>query len=660
LGLSMSRDPGHRSADTIQQLRRARTLAGTEERVLRNLAVVATHAGFENTSGDLLHRTLICAPGDARSWRILAQRRRSSRVTQLAGVLLNPTDLNLLRTCVLLQSSKENWSDVLSALRFASSVDLSEAFELAEIQSQALVALSCLDDALRAAEGLIQRLPLNAKAWQRLGTLLRSADRSMDARQALRRSVVIDPALLTPYAVLGRVELSVPEPEAALKVIRRARTLAGGGLQPGLDHNYAATLALLRRGTEARSVLRRILLATPDDPGATLNLATAEQYTLDFDAAVLWVERTLMISPKSVDVLFNAGLIARYAGVSELSRRRFKAALALDPDHMQSRFNLANLDLQDGDRAEGVKGFLDRFRVEGFSAARQLFPEPSLAKPVWDLSPAPEARVFIWGEQGIGDEIWFTQYLDKIRGRVGSVVLEISSKLVPLVRRSFPWIEVMSRGDPETDAAAARADMQLPIGNLLKLCEEHHPTSGFLTVNQDLVAAFRRRYQKRFGTKRLIGISWRSVKPAAKNRSFVAPLQSWAPIFNLPQTEIVSLQYNPEDADIKAATDALGVKPFIDSKVDSLDDISALAAQIAALDAVVSIANSTVMLAHGVGKRAYVPLRQLQDDFRYPRDSDRSFWLPDVRFAWAPPPDRWEAALGDLASQIAADWALEA
>lgn len=655
LGMSMVRPAGHGSADTERLVRQARTLAGAEERVLRNLAVAATHAGLEDDAGRLLLRILVSAPGDARMWRVLAHRREPSGRTQLAAVLLNPGDLDTLRSCVVRRAADEDWPAVLSAIRYAHDVDIADAVDLVEFQNQALLALDRLDEALSGAQALAEKHPDSARTWLRVGMLLRSTDRAEQARHALVRSAVLTPEGFGPYAALGRLELAEKYPDDALTVLERARAVAGGGHHPGVEHNRAAALGALRQGEKARPILRRILVMSPGDAGSVLNLATAEQYALDLDAAGRWIERALLMPGSQVDALFNGALIARYSGDIRTARTRLKAVLDCDPEHDLAHFTLANLELQDGDRRTGARAFLERFRVPGFSAARQLWPAPSLAKPVWDLSPAPDARVFVWGEQGIGDEVWFTQYLHAIRDRVGSVSVELSAKLVPLMRRTFPWATIVARGTAEAEAAAASADLQLPIGNLVVLCEDIPPASGYLTPNEDLVAAFRQRYQGRFPGKRLIGISWRSVKPAALTRSFEAPLRHWGPIFGLPDTQLISLQYNPEGEDFRAAAAAFGAAPYADPKVNTVDDIGALAAQIAALDAVVSIANSTVALAHGVGKPAYVPLRGLQDDFRYPRQSDRSFWLPQVQFSWAPQPDRWEVALGDLAARIARD-----
>lgn len=654
LGMSMSRPAGHGSDDTRRSLGRARTLAGTDARVLRNIAIVATHAGIDAVAEDLRRRALVAVPDDARLWRVQAGDRTAWPI-QCAAVLLNPQDMDLLRICVRQRAALQEWPKVLSLLRFAHGCDPADAIDLAEAQNQALVALDRQDEALAVLRQRIAAQPSNRSVWVRIGVLLRTLAKLDEGRAALVRSVVLDPSDLRGYAALGRLELEAMQAEDARRILALARIASPGGDQPWIDRNLAAALVFLRRGEEAGVILRRYLVQDPGEFPTVLNLASAEQYAMRLEAAGTWMRRASLLSPDSMEIPFNAGLLARHSGDPARAMEILQQAVDLQPDHPMAQYTLATVMLQDGDRRQGVRAYMERFKAKGFSTYRQLHPEPTLPVPVWDLSPAPDANLFVWGEQGIGDEIWFSQYLHAIRDRIGSVTLEVAAKLVPLFSRSFPWARVLPRGAEEAEAAALEADLQLPLGHLVALSEEVPSRPGYLKPNPELTAALRRAYEARFPGQNLIGISWRSVKSGALMRSFEAPLSAWRPIFDLPNTQFFSLQYKADQEDFRTVSDMFGKRLLADPNIDAFDDIGALAAQVSALDAVVSVANSTVALAHGVDRPGYVPLRAFQDDFRYPRLSDRSHWLPDIRFTWAPMPDRWEDALGTLADRILRD-----
>jgi len=657
LGMTMVEGPeaGDPSVTRIL-LERTGALTPDDARVSRNLSVVATHAALPDLARRYLKRTLLIEPADPTGWRLLSEHACVPAVGRPAAALLNPDNPAVLRSGLAHAAANQDWDRALSMLALARDVDPSDDPMIADLQAEALLATNQIASAIGPATRLVRDQPKSARLWFRQGVLLHAAGNSERSRGALRRACLLAPDYGDAMASLSRAELQLKQTEAALRLIERALVLAP---EPHgrLTKNRAAALVALRRGDEARSILRRALVVAPVDETASLNLASAEQYSLEFEAAERWIRHTLVLRPDHVDAQFNGGLLARYAGRSETALRRFDAAIERDPANAAYRYNRSGLQLQDGDRDLGLAEFHYRHQMEEFSSARRLFPETSLPQPLWDLSPAPGARVAIWGEQGIGDEIWFAQYLETIRDRVGSVVLEVSGKLVPTLKRSFPWIDVVARWAPDTETAMREADLQLPLGDLTALSAVEPPRPGYLRTNPDLVAAFRTRYARAFEGKRTIGLAWRSVKPAARMRSFEAPLAQWGPIFALADTAFVSLQYNPEPQDFRTVSERFGKKLFADPKVDTVDDIGALAAQVQALDAVVSVANSTVAVAHGVGRRAYVPLRGLQDDFRYPHRGTQSFWLPEVRFSWAPLPDRWEVALQELADRLERDGA---
>src|SRR5690606_518613 len=131
---------------------------------------------------------------------------------------------------------------------------------------------------------------------------------------------------------------------------------------------------------------------------------------------------------------------------------------------------------------------------------------------------------------------------------------------------------------------------------------------------------------------RVIGVSWRSVKPK-KTASFESRLEHWRPILALPDAVFVSLQYGDVAADVREARERFGVELIVDPEIDAYRDLDAFAAQVAATDTVVSIANSTVAVAHGLGKPVHVLLKAIQEDWRYARHRETTRWLPTARCA---------------------------
>jgi len=123
-------------------------------------------------------------------------------------------------------------------------------------------------------------------------------------------------------------------------------------------------------------------------------------------------------------------------------------------------------------------------------------------------------------------------------------------------------------------------------------------------------------------------------------------------VFALADTVFVSLQYGDVGQDARLVRDRFGVELVVDEDIDAYRNLAGLANQVAAVDAVVSIANSTVAMAHAVGRPVGVAARIVQDDWRYARLSPTTRWLPTARCAWQTEGGDWSAPLADLAAWL--------
>ena len=89
-------------------------------------------------------------------------------------------------------------------------------------------------------------------------------------------------------------------------------------------------------------------------------------------------------------------------------------------------------------------------------------------KPLWDGKQSLKGkRILIWSEQGIGDTLNCASRLPLITSQAKYIILECQEKLVPLLKRSFPNIEVKPE-DKSLDLERDDFDMHLPMGSLYR------------------------------------------------------------------------------------------------------------------------------------------------------------------------------------------------
>ncbi|MCB2081530.1 MAG: hypothetical protein KDD76_02765, partial [Rickettsiales bacterium] len=145
-----------------------------------------------------------------------------------------------------------------------------------------------------------------------------------------------------------------------------------------------------------------------------------------------------------------------------------------------------------------------------------------------------------------------------------------------------------------------------------------------------------------------IGIAWHTTNQEnALQLARNIPLSHWAPILQLPDTQFISLQYGDHQEEIRAVEAQLGITIHTDTSVDALKSLDDFAAQVAALNRVISIDNATVHMAGALG----IPTETLLPfvpNWRWGLGRNDCPWYPTMRLWRQPAPGNWEAPLRTL------------
>lgn len=226
----------------------------------------------------------------------------------------------------------------------------------------------------------------------------------------------------------------------------------------------------------------------------------------------------------------------------------------------------------------------------------------------------------------IGRTIRFAGFIGAAAARAKHTLVTIEARLVPILQRSFPGVEVRAEGNTtdkgEAEVVATFEDLAAILARDAKTIE-----SEIMPLRADPrhTAVFRERYLAR-EHRPLIGISWGS-KSHAKD---VPNFSDWRELIAQMPATFVSLQYGKIDAAIQKLRDGNPNRLIVDPTVDQLVDMDGFAAQIASLDAVISIAVTAADLAGALGVPTIVVI---DDKFHtsWPVIDERTSWYPHVR-----------------------------
>lgn len=486
----------------------------------------------------------------------------------------------------------------------------------------------------------------------RLVNLLANSDRAAEAAPILFRLLRENPEDGRYYTLTAMVLHAMGKERRGLPYARRAVELTPDSVEAQMA--LATILNRLSLYDEAEVPARRAVELAPDLVTTRSMLALILQRQNRFVEAEAASLRAVALNPADADAVANLATLQWMVERYEESIGTFDRALALRPGDAEIHFNRGMSHLALGHYAQAWSDIGWRWKRR--KTKWRPFPQP------WWKGEALDGRIVVWGDQGIGDEVLAAGLLPDLMARVpAGVALECAPRLVPLIRRSMPAIEVHARVDPVAPALLAPDIVaQVPavdLPNHLRLdAASFRPHDGYLKPDPGAVARLRRRYREAAGGGPVIGISWRSTNPRFGDRK-TFELPGWAPILATPGALFVSLQYGDVAEEAAAATAATGARILVDPEVDSLLDLDLYAAQIAAVDLVVTVSNTAVHVAGAVGAPTWLMLPRGNGLLWYWLlcNGEHCPWYPSLRVFRQDRVGDWSGVVERLAQELVED-----
>lgn len=453
------------------------------------------------------------------------------------------------------------------------------------------------------------------------------------------------------------------------------------------DANTFLAWALVVMGDNIEGALACTERALDRDPRHAQ--ATAMRYQClvelkrDDEAEALWLQ---MIERAEHDWAFakNVSLIATQLRKKTRLSQIPDIYLSHNPDDNDAITHVANTFMMDGDFASGhelaqrvaavlpdnkilkMTLALSGFRLRDFALFHKFHGMRwerdgseirwDVGVRAWDGRALPDQAVLVYSEQGVGDHIMWASFLPAVQSRATRVYFETNARLNSLFARSFPEYAVVTReylpanwSTRMIGGAASAAD----IPELLDLGFDDVPgRDGFLIPDPALVQKLRARYQAMFPGKKLVGISWRSGnRDSAAIRSL--ELSEWGPILSNPDCAFINLQYGDVTRDIEFAREQMGVDIFWDREINPLGNMDPFAAQLAAVDLVISVDNSTIHFAGAIGKPTWAML-PVNSDWRWLTDTRSALWYSSLELFRQRHNTGWDPIVGEIAVRLRA------
>ncbi len=458
----------------------------------------------------------------------------------------------------------------------------------------------------------LQTLSNDAAGWIYLARTHARFKDWAPATAALRSAFAIKPATAAEEAELGLYYNNNGQPDEAAECLSR-------GLE--LDPNNAE--------------LWNDMGAVQMDVGQMRN---AER---SFDVA-------LSLNPGLISALTNLAVLKQFQGQNEQALSYYSKIVALKPDDAAAKQNRGAARLALGQLVDGWVDYRARFTNpahKGWHGGMQ--------KRMWDGETSlADKGVLVWSDQGLGDQILVASVLPDMLTAARNVMFACEPRLVPLISAAFPAVQAVSLLDVTYSRVdLSNIDVQASISEIgpvfrgnFNVFPKH---DGYLKADPAKVASLKARYAKLPGDGPIVGISWHS-KSALASEDKSVPLELWGPILNTPGVRFVSLQYGDAAKDAAAYPNI-----FVDQDIDAVADVDAFAAQVAAMDFVITSSNTTVHMAGALNipTACLTPLVEGRPWYWFVGRAV-SPWYPAVKLIWQTGRRTWTDVIERAAAEL--------
>ncbi len=579
-----------------------------------------------------------------KEFEIAVERYRRGRLAEAQEILLGlqrvcPGAYDVLHLLAIIAMQTDRCAHAIEYLEEAISI-VPDSAELYDLLGGALQYEGRLEEAIDALEKALSIEP-RFSAYCILGNAFRGLGRLEDAAASYRKAIKMNPDIAEGHNNLGDILRELKRREEAIASFQKA--LAINPDYADAHNNLGVALKDLGRLDEAVASYRKALAINPDFAEAHSNLGSVFRDQRKLDDAVVNFHKALAINPDYAEAHSNLGnalndlgrldeAVASYqkalaikpdyaeahnnigGALKELGRfddalDSYNKALAIDPDYAEAYHGLGLLQLLTGGFQGGWENFNWRWRLE--RNASNFEKHANYGKPLWRGEAPDGKRLLLWEEQGVGESIIFASMIPDLAERGADIILECDKRLIPLYSRSFPAITCLAKDKTLKGKPADKEfDFHAPLGNLGSLLRpdlsHFSDRPSYLKAGAGQRSALRGRYLKQ-GNDFLAGVAWRS-KSLNYGEQKSMTLHDLRPLLETPGVTFIDLQYGDTAEERKSFTAETGIDIIHDDGVDQMADLDIFASQVAAMDMVVTISNTTAHMAGALGVPALLML----------------------------------------------------
>jgi tetratricopeptide (TPR) repeat protein len=494
-------------------------------------------------------------------------------------------------------------------------------------------------EAILAFGRAVELCPHHAQTHALLATAYAAVAPAAPVECAYRTALRLDPGLAEAHVRLAELLLRdnrLPEALAAYQAGVEA-VPESAALWLGLGQANEAC----NRVEEAARAFREAARLAPGEAVIAASYASILWRVGDLAEALLKAEELVRNRPEDVDsyyILGNVLLRMQRPQEALAAYRRVRALLPLLP---KAHFSLASPLLMLGEFDAGWAAYEARLRM-----GEVPWKVAHVRERLWEGGPLDGVRLLVHAEQGSGDTLQFIRYLPLLRRHAGPNV-----RIVFLCEPEMARLAASVEGCDEVLAPIVLGpfeyDLHVP---LLSLPHRFGTTLDSIPANVPYIRLPPGEFpavESPPDTRLKIAIVWAGRPTHSDDCLRSCPLEYFAGLFDLPDTQFISLQVGPRAVEIAPYL----ARPNVSSMTGRLTDFADTLAVIEQVDLLIAVDTSVVHLAGACGKPVWT-LLCYGAEWRWLLDREDSPWYPSMKLFRQPGPGDWDAVFGRVRAEL--------
>ena len=348
-------------------------------------------------------------------------------------------------------------------------------------------------------------------------------------------------------------------------------------------------------------------------------------------------------SNESETVLISAkimiGNILKSKGDFEKAIKINQDILEKDTNNVDALYNISQCYLFTKEYEKAWSYHESRYNLQSLVLLKQIY--ESFNKPRWDLSK-PKRNVLFYGEQGIGEQIIYSQFFETVRDQFDGSTIAVNEKLIPFFKKVYPNTKIINY---KKIFEYKDYDYHLPMGSMGLYFQKYIHQGN---LKRKISYTSNSKVPDKIKRVRC-GISWKSTNRIFGKKKSIE-LKRLRKILSHENIEFINLQYTDETKEINLIEKNLNKQIFTKHEIDCFNDIDGVASLIKTCDFVISVSNSNAHISGKLGVKTFLLLPYNDGKLWYwGLNADKDVvWYPSILPIRQESANNWDSCLSKL------------